>query len=146
MAEEPVVIVAAVNGGAQQSRDGATVPVTLEEIVEEAVRCEAAGATVLHFHGRNAEGRNTGDPAVYNEIIRRVRKETGLLIQTTNGIGYRVDPKTGEHFFPPDEERLALLNLKETPDYYGAMTVSIDFYDPEGDSPRRRPSATPVAS
>ncbi|MFJ6569246.1 3-keto-5-aminohexanoate cleavage protein [Streptomyces sp. NPDC091292] len=135
MAEKPVVIVAAVNGGAQQSRDGAIVPVTLDEIIEEAVRCEAAGATVLHFHGRDAEGRNTGDPAVYNEIIRRARKETDLLIQTTNGIGYRVDPKTGEHFFPPDEERLALLNLKETPDYYGAMTVSIDFYDPDGGFP-----------
>ncbi|MFF3574577.1 3-keto-5-aminohexanoate cleavage protein [Nocardia jiangxiensis] len=136
MAEKPLVIVAAVNGGAQQSRDGAIVPVTTEEIVEEAVRCEEAGATVLHFHGRNSEGRNTGDPAVYAEIIRQVRQKTKLLIQCTNGIGYRIDPTTGEHVFPPDAERLALLNLDPTPDYYGAMTVSIDFYDPDGGFPQ----------
>jgi 3-keto-5-aminohexanoate cleavage enzyme len=135
MADKPVVIVAAVNGGAQQSRDGAFVPITPSEIVEEAVRCEAAGATVLHFHARNAEGKNTGDPALNREIIRRIREKTNLLIQSTNGIGYRTDPATGAYVFPGDEERLALLNLDPAPDYYGAMAVSIDFYDPYGGFP-----------
>ncbi|MFF3574551.1 3-keto-5-aminohexanoate cleavage protein [Nocardia jiangxiensis] len=132
MSESPVVIVAALNGGAQQSRDGAFVPSSVPDIIEEAMRCEEAGATVLHFHGRDAQGKTTGDPAVYNEIIGLIRDKTNLLIQTTNGIGIRMNPETGDYVFPGDKERLALLNLDPEPDYYGAMAVSIDFYDPHG--------------
>lgn len=129
---KPVVIIIAVNGGAQQSRDGAYVPITPEQIAEEAELCRQAGASVLHFHGRDKEGNNTGDPAVYTDIIRAVRKQSNIVLQSTNGIGSRFDKKTGQWWFPSDEERLALLKLNPPPDYHGAAIGSIDFYHPDG--------------
>ena len=131
----PVVITVAVNGGAQQSRDGAFVPITPQEIAEEAALCEKAGATCLHFHARDKDGKNTGDPAIYTEIMNLVRARTKLLIQPTNGIGSRLDPATGQYSFPNDEERLKLMRLDPPPDFYGAATGSIDFYNPEGGYP-----------
>ncbi len=58
---EPLVIVAAVNGGMQMSRDGAKVPITPEEIAEDAWLCREAGAAIVHIHARDENGRNTGD-------------------------------------------------------------------------------------
>ena len=102
---EPLVIVAAVNGGMQRSRDGAFVPETPEEIADDARLCREAGAAIVHVHARDDEGRNTGDVEVYADVIRRIRERTDILVQTTNGIGVRRDPGTGELVWPTDDVR-----------------------------------------
>lgn len=132
MAHRPVVIVAAVNGGMQENRDGAIVPCTPEEIAEAAYRCHQEGATVVHVHARDEHRRNSGDPKIYSEIIRRVRDRCDILIQTTNGIGVRRDAKTGQFVWPTDEERLQLLRLEPRQDLFGIAAGSMDFYHPEG--------------
>ncbi len=132
---DPLVIVAAVNGGMQRSRDGAFVPITPEEIAEDARLCREAGASIVHVHARDEEGNNTGDVAVYAEIIRRIRERTDILVQTTNGIGVRRDAVTGELVWPSDEERLALVNIDPAPDLYGIAAGTTDFWHPEGGYP-----------
>lgn len=129
---EPVVIVAAVNGGMQMSRDGAHVPITPDEIAQDARLCRDAGAAVIHLHARDAQGRNTGDVGVYSDIIGRIRDRTDILIQTTNGIGVRRDPVSGDLIWPTDEERLGLIDLQPSPDLYGIAAGSTDFLHPEG--------------
>ena len=47
---QPLVIVAAVNGGMQRSRDGALVPISPEEIAEDARLCRDAGASVVSIN------------------------------------------------------------------------------------------------
>lgn len=135
MSLKPVVVIASVNGGARQSHGDTFVPTSPAEIAEEAALCERAGASALHFHGRDEVGKNTGDPEVYAEILRRVREKTTLVLQSTNGIGHRIDPDTGRHVFPGDDERLALMRLDPGPDFFGAATASIDFYNPAGGYP-----------
>ena len=66
------------------------------------------------------------------EIIGKIRERTDVLIQTTNGIGVRRDPVTGEAVWPTDEERLALIELDPTPDLFGVAAGSTDFLFPEG--------------
>jgi 3-keto-5-aminohexanoate cleavage enzyme len=136
---EPLVIVAAVNGGMQMSRDGALVPLTPEEIAEDARLCAEAGAAIVHVHARDADGRNTGDVAVFADILRRIRERSDILIQTTNGIGVRRDPHTGETIWPEDEERLALVTLDPPPDLYGVAAGSTDFFHPDGGYPTETP-------
>lgn len=140
MSQKKVIVVVAVNGGMQQSREGAHVPCTPEEIAEEAYRCWQAGASVIHVHARDAQKRNSGDPKIYSEIIQRIREKCDILIQTTNGIGVRRDPATGQFFWPSDEERLRLLNIDPPQDLYGIAAGSADFYHPEGGYP---PKDTP---
>ncbi|MFZ0091824.1 MAG: 3-keto-5-aminohexanoate cleavage protein [Solirubrobacteraceae bacterium] len=132
MTTAPLVIVAAVNGGMQMDRDGARVPVSPEEIAEDARLCAEAGAAIVHVHARDGNGRNTGDTAVFSEIIRQIRDRCDILIQTTNGVGVHRDPRTGQMIWPADEERLALVNLQPSPDLYGVAAGSTDFFHPEG--------------
>jgi 3-keto-5-aminohexanoate cleavage enzyme len=44
-----VGIVAAVNGGMQRDREGAKVPITPEQIAEDAALCFNEGAAVVHI-------------------------------------------------------------------------------------------------
>ncbi|WEK46373.1 MAG: 3-keto-5-aminohexanoate cleavage protein [Candidatus Andeanibacterium colombiense] len=126
------IITVALNGGMQQDRDGAIVPRQPEELGEAAARCYEAGAALVHVHARDAEGKNSGDPAIYSQIIAEIRKRCPVLIQTTNGIGVRRDPKTGGFIWPSDTERLGLLNIEPRPDVFGVAAGSADFYHPEG--------------
>ncbi|HWU61737.1 MAG TPA: 3-keto-5-aminohexanoate cleavage protein [Ensifer sp.] len=135
MTENKVVIVAAVNGGMQRDRDGAKVPLTPAEIAEDAALCAAEGAAIVHIHARDKDGNNSADTRIYEDIIRRIRNSCDLLIQTTNGIGVRRDPATGNMIWPTDEERLGLLTIDPRPDLYGIAAGSVDFWHPEGGYP-----------
>jgi 3-keto-5-aminohexanoate cleavage enzyme len=126
------IITVALNGGMQQDRDGAVIPKQPEEIGEAAARCWEAGASVVHVHARDPEGTNSGDKAIYAKIIREIRARSPILIQTTNGIGVRRDPTTGQFIWPTDAERLGLLEIEPRQDLFGIAGGSADFYHPEG--------------
>ncbi|MEO6387344.1 MAG: 3-keto-5-aminohexanoate cleavage protein [Croceibacterium sp.] len=134
-----VMITVALNGGMQQDRDGAIVPKQPDEIGEAAARCWEAGASVVHVHARGSDGKNSGDPAIYSEIIQQIRKRSPILIQTTNGIGVRRDPATGQFIWPSDSERLGLLEIEPQQDLFGIAGGSADFNNPEGGYPEETP-------
>lgn len=134
-----VIITVALNGGMQQDRDGAIVPKQPDEISEAAARCYEAGASVVHVHARDPQGKNTGDPKIYAEIIRKIRARSPILIQTTNGIGVRRDPATGHFIWPSDGERLGLLDIAPSQDLFGIAGGSADFHNPEGGYPEETP-------
>lgn len=138
MTNRPVVIVAAVNGGYKQSTPETPVPISPEEIADAAVKCQEAGAAVLHFHARDAQGITSGDPELFRKTIKLVRERCDILIQTTNGIGARKDEKTGEWVRPSDADRVALLSLDPRPDLFGAAIGTMDFYHPHGGNPVER--------
>ena len=134
-----VMITVALNGGMQQDRDGAIVPKQPDEIGEAAARCWQAGASVVHVHARGPDGKNSGDPAIYAEIIRQIRARSPILIQTTNGIGVRRDPATGQFIWPTDSERLGLLEIEPQQDLFGIAGGSADFHNPDGGYPEETP-------
>lgn len=139
LAGNKVIITCALNGGMQQDRDGAVIPKQPDEIGEAAARCYEAGAAMIHVHARGPDGKNSGDRKIYAEIIRQIRKRSPILIQTTNGIGVRRDPATGQFHWPSDDERLGLLTLDPPQDLYGIAAGSADFYNPEGGYPEETP-------
>lgn len=134
-----VIITVALNGGMQQDREGAVIPKQPGEIGEAAARCWEAGAAMVHVHARGPDGKNSGDPAIYAEIIRQIRAHSPILIQTTNGIGVRRDPATGQFIWPSDGERLGLLEIEPQQDLFGIAGGSADFHNPEGGYPEETP-------
>lgn len=135
MAGKKLVILAAVNGGAQQDREGAKVPISPEEIAEAAYDCYKAGASVVHIHARAEDKGPTSDLKVFSDIIKRIRDKCDILIQTTNGFGVRRDTKTGEFIWPKDEERLALHLVEPKQDLFSIAAGSWDFHHPAGGYP-----------
>jgi uncharacterized protein (DUF849 family) len=61
-------------------------PITPDEIVEQAVAAAEAGASIIHLHARNPEdGRPTADPAVFSEFLSRIKQQTDAIINITTG-------------------------------------------------------------
>ena len=71
---DPLIVNAALTGMVPTKEDNPNVPVTPEEIAEDAERCVQVGASIVHLHARDDRGRPTWSADVYAEIVRRVRE------------------------------------------------------------------------
>jgi 3-keto-5-aminohexanoate cleavage enzyme len=79
------LITVAPTGAETDKADCPALPTTLEELVETAVRCEAAGAAMIHLHIRDAEHRPTLDVGRLADSVSAVREKTSLIVQLSTG-------------------------------------------------------------
>jgi len=65
------------------------IPVTMEEQVQKAVDCYNAGATVLHLHVRELDGKGSKRLSKFNELIAGVRAAVpDMIIQVGGSISF----------------------------------------------------------
>ena len=83
-----VIITCAVTGAIHTPTMSSYLPITPDEIAEQAIAAAEAGAAILHFHARDpADGRPTPDPVVYMQFLPRVKEQTDAVINITTGGG-----------------------------------------------------------
>ena len=82
-----LIINAALTGIVPTKEDTPYIPVTVPEIVADAVACCEAGASILHLHARDDEGGATYKKEVYAEMIEGIRKACpdAILCASTSG-------------------------------------------------------------
>ena len=83
---EPLVIAAAPNGARKSKADHPALPVTPEELAVTASDCLDAGASMIHLHVRDAQGRHSLDAELYRTAMSAIRRAVGdqLVIQVTS--------------------------------------------------------------
>lgn len=91
---DKLIINAAVTGTVLFKSDTQFLPTTVDEIVEDAVRVREAGASIIHIHARNPDESPSYDPAVYSEIVGRVRDATDLIVNVSLSGRYVPDVET----------------------------------------------------
>ncbi|NMO14395.1 3-keto-5-aminohexanoate cleavage protein [Pyxidicoccus fallax] len=93
----PMVITAAMVGAETTREQNPNLPITPEEIAEDAARCREAGAAMVHLHVRTPEGKPSQDAELFRAAIRAIRQRTDVLIQTSTGgaVGMSVDERCG---------------------------------------------------
>ncbi|WP_044186624.1 3-keto-5-aminohexanoate cleavage protein [Hyalangium minutum] len=93
----PMVITAAMVGAETTREQTPHLPITAEEIAEDAVKCREAGAAMVHLHVRTPDGKPSQDAELFRAAIRAIRKRTDILIQTSTGgaVGMSVDERCG---------------------------------------------------
>lgn len=96
-AAKPMVITAALVGAETTREQTPYLPITPEEIAEDAVKCHAAGAAMVHLHARNPDGSPSQSPELFRAAIRAIRARCDVLIQTSTGgaVGMSVDERCG---------------------------------------------------
>ena len=75
-----VIITAALTGAVTSRLQTPYVPFTKEEITEEAIRCEAAGASIVHLHLRDNEGMHILNRQQFIDLAQSIRARTKLLL------------------------------------------------------------------
>lgn len=110
----PCVITAAIVGAETTRAQNPHLPITAEEIGEEARRCAEAGASVIHLHVRDEAGRPTQDPERFRAAIRAIRARADVIIQTSTGgaVGMSVAERAGPlGLTGADAPEMATLNV-----------------------------------
>ena len=81
-----VSITCAVTGAIHTPSMSKYLPVSPNEIADAAILAADAGASILHLHARDpSNGKPTQDPAVFEEILPKIKKETDAVINITTG-------------------------------------------------------------
>ena len=112
---EKLIITAALTG-AEVTRDiQPNLPLTPEEIAQEAYDCFLAGASIVHVHARDAEGNPTQSYEVYKEIKERIEEKCNVIIQ----------PSTGGATWHTADERLQPVEL--APEMATLSTGTVNF-------------------
>ena len=84
-----VIITCAVTGAIHTPTMSEHLPITPNEVAEDAIGAAEAGASILHLHARDPQdGSPTPDPDVFMEFLPRIKQSTDAVINITTGGGH----------------------------------------------------------
>jgi len=132
--EEKLIILVAPNGERTPGEGGIFVPITPKEIAEEALRCQDAGASIVHVHGRDEKTTFlSSDIEIYNQTFRLIKEKSDMLIEITGNMGPLYDSATKEWIACSDEIRMnLLLNTDPKPDMIPTTVGTMQMTGPAG--------------
>jgi 3-keto-5-aminohexanoate cleavage enzyme len=104
-----VILTAAIVGAELTRAQTPYLPITPEEVADEAARCREAGAAVIHLHVREADGSNTQSSARFGEVIDAIRRKCDCVVQPSTGgaVGMSIEERSGPLACKPE---MATLN------------------------------------
>ena len=114
---DKILITVAPTGAETTKADCPQLPTTLEELVQTAQECEAAGAAMIHVHIRDADHQPTLDQTRLRDTVQALRESTGLVVQLS----------TGGSVHDPLEHRLKVLDAQ--PDSCSLTMGTTNFGD-----------------
>ena len=86
ISSKKAIITCAVTGSIHTPSMSDYLPITPEEITEQAVGAAEAGAAILHLHARDPrDGRPTADPGVFMQFLPRIKERCGAIVNITTG-------------------------------------------------------------
>jgi uncharacterized protein (DUF849 family) len=119
------IVTAAITGSIHTPSMSPYLPITPDEIAEEAVRAHGAGAAVAHIHARNPEtGQPSADPDLYAEIAAKIKAKCDIILCITTGGGLGMTTQERVRTIPKLKPELASFN-------FGSMNFAL-FHALEG--------------
>ena len=81
-----IIITAAITGGIHTPGMSDYLPITPEEIINDAVKAYEAGASVVHIHARDPEnGKPSSDINLFRQIVSSIKEKCDVAICITTG-------------------------------------------------------------
>lgn len=123
--QEKLVITVAPYGPEWEPQDfPEDIPVSMADQVHKAVDCYEAGATVLHLHVREADGKGSKRLSQFNELIAGVRAAVpDMIIQVGGSISFSPESEGEAAQWLSDDTRHMLAELDPKPDQ---VTIAIN--------------------
>lgn len=122
--QEKLVIQVAPYGPQWAPGDSDDIPVTMDQQVQKAVDCYNAGATVLHVHVREDDGKGSKRLSKFNEMLARLREAVPkMVLQVGGSISFAPESEGAAAKWMNDDTRHMLAELNPRPDQ---VTVAIN--------------------
>ncbi|MDM0022520.1 3-keto-5-aminohexanoate cleavage protein [Variovorax saccharolyticus] len=122
--QQKLVIQVAPYGPQWVPGDSDDIAVTMDEQVQKAVDCWNAGATVLHVHVREEDGKGSKRLSKFNEMLARLREAVPqMILQVGGSISFAPETEGQAAKWMTDDTRHMLAELDPRPDQ---VTVAIN--------------------
>jgi uncharacterized protein (DUF849 family) len=109
---EKLIITAALTGNITLPTQTPYLPLTPQQIIDDAVRAADAGAASVHIHGRDPKtARPTTEPAVYREIATGIKARSNVIVCVTTGGTADMTPAQRAQVVPALKPELATFNM-----------------------------------
>lgn len=84
--KEKLIITIALTGNVPTKEINPYTPITVDEIVEDIIKCRQAGASVAHIHVRDEKGQPTCDKNLYKEVLNKLKeRDCDIITQLSTG-------------------------------------------------------------
>ncbi|MFF1570179.1 3-keto-5-aminohexanoate cleavage protein [Streptomyces sp. NPDC058293] len=121
--QEKLVIQAAPYGPQWTPSDSDDIPISMDEQVQKAVDCWNAGATVLHVHVRESNGKGSKRLSMFNELLARLRQAVpDMVLQVGGSISFAPESEGEAAEWLDYDTRHMLADLSPAPDQ---VTIAI---------------------
>jgi len=122
--QQKLVIQVAPYGPQWIPSDSNDIPVTMDEQIQKAVDCYNAGATVLHVHVRELDGKGSKRLSMFNEMLARLREAVPkMVLQVGGSISFAPEDEGQAAKWLSDDTRHMLAELNPIPDQ---VTVAVN--------------------
>ncbi len=123
---DKLIITAAVTGSVHIPTMSDYLPITPDEIVEDAVRAHEAGAAIAHIHVRNPEnGLPVSDPDLFVEVCTKIKARCDIILLPTTGGG--MNQTTAEKLIPIERLRPEMCSFDPAPFNFGIFQIAGRF-------------------
>ena len=100
------------------------IPVSMDEHVQKAVDCYNAGATVIHIHVREEDGKGSKRLSKFNELLARLRVAVpDMILQVGGSISFAPEGDGEVAKWLSDDTRHMLADLNPAPDQ---VTIAVN--------------------
>ena len=124
--DDKIIITAAVTGSVHIPTMSDYLPITPDEIVEDAVRAWEAGAAIAHIHVRNPEtGMPVSDPDLFMEVHKKIKARCNLVLLPTTGGG--MNQTTEEKLIPIKKLEPEMCSFDPAPFNFGIFQIAGRF-------------------
>jgi uncharacterized protein (DUF849 family) len=119
--DEKCIITAAITGGDVVPSQSPHLPITPQDIADEAVRCAEAGAGVVHIHARDPKnGKPSSDLELFEEIMVSIKDRCDAIICPSTGGNPTMSLEERVRVIPRFKPEMATMNM-------GTMNYALHF-------------------
>ncbi|MCT9811803.1 3-keto-5-aminohexanoate cleavage protein [Acidovorax sp. Be4] len=85
-AQKKVIVTCAITGGIHTPSMSPYLPITPQQIEDEAVAAAQAGASIVHLHARDpANGRPSQEPDLFRQFLPQIAQRSDAIVNITTG-------------------------------------------------------------
>ncbi|MBW2173545.1 MAG: 3-keto-5-aminohexanoate cleavage protein, partial [Deltaproteobacteria bacterium] len=120
MPNNSLIITCAVVGAELTKEDYPYLLTTPEEIADSARRAVEAGASIIHLHVRDEQGKPSQRIDIFREVTEKIRQRCDCIIQYSTGgaVGTPLDQRCSPLKLKPDMATLSMGTMNFGPDIF----------------------------
>jgi 3-keto-5-aminohexanoate cleavage enzyme len=120
MTDKPLIITCAVVGAELTRDDYPYLPLSVEEIVESAAGAIEEGASIIHVHVRDEEGRPSQRVDIFEEVTNKIRQRCDCILQYSTGgaVGTTLEERCAPLRLKPEMATLSMGTINFGPDIF----------------------------